>query len=223
MRGSGIDLMTSFDSLHKMTLSLSFHLYLSSQCSCISTCMADFDFKVHFCMFECVWAKLNYNKLYKLWASNAFVINSWQKSRSLKDLWRCPLLPSTTTTTTATHHTHLLYLLGKRDVERKQGGRGGGRKREEKQIKSHKLLEMSLLRCENGERERKYMYNKDKGVEKDLKEILQLCNKKWWDSSPPALSTNQSQRTTFFFSPGGELPKRNWNKTLQLTRGIKAD
>lgn len=33
-------------------------------------------------------------------------------------------------TTTATHHTHLLYLLGKREVERKQAGRGGGRQGE---------------------------------------------------------------------------------------------
>lgn len=45
------------------------------------------------------------------------------------------------------------------------------------------------------------MYNKDKGVEKDLWEILQLCvcNEKWWvfDSSLPVLSTNWSRRTTF--------------------------
>lgn len=158
-------------------------------------------------MVECVWAKLNYNKLCKLWA-----LNSWHKeeSHSLNDLWRCALLPSTsittsttaTITTTATHHTHLLLLLGNRDEERKQRGRGGGRKREEKQIKSHKLLEMSLLRCENREREGEDMYNKDKGLEKDLKEILQLGvnNKKWWDSSALALSTTRSQRTTVFFS-----------------------
>lgn len=52
--------------------------------------------------------------------------------------------------------------------ENREGG-VGERKREEKQIKSHKLIEMSMLKCEKRREQREDMNNTNKGVEEDMK------------------------------------------------------
>lgn len=72
---------------------------------------------------------------------------------TFRDLWRCPLLPSPppppplppTSHTSCTSWGRAIWR-----VEREREGKGGVERktREEKQIKSHKLSEMSLLRCE---------------------------------------------------------------------------
>lgn len=43
------------------------------------------------------------------------------------------------------------------------------REKEEKQIKSHKLIEMNMLKCEKRREQREHMNNTHKGVEEDLK------------------------------------------------------
>lgn len=131
------------------------------------------------------------------------------------------------------HHTHLLYLLGRRDEERKLGGRGGGRKRDEKQIKSHKLLEMSLLRCEKRREGKKRYVQQRQGGGKGLQRNSTAWRLKWWvfDSSPPALGTNGSRRTTFFFFPlqeesypnETETRHRNWPEALKQIKRRKGD
>lgn len=113
--------------------------------------------------------------------------------------------PPSTTTTTATHYAHLLYLLGKREEERKQAGREGWRKREEKQIKTHKLISWNEL---------VEVWGTGSGKEKICTTKTRVWKRTWekfsssvsvtrsgesFDSSPPALSTKRSRRIAFFF------------------------
>lgn len=91
------------------------------------------DVKVSLCRFKRaranLWAKrcANFERRLLFYLFIYFLIFcpkfSEKERGTFRDLWRCPLLSTTSTSTTATHLTHLLHLLGKSDVE--SGGRGG--------------------------------------------------------------------------------------------------
>lgn len=139
------------------------------------------------------------------------------------------LLPTITTTTTATHHTHLLYLLGRET--RRESREGGVEGDPEKKNKSRAIssLKWACWGVRNGERERKDMYNKDKGVEKDMREILQLCvcNEKWWvfDSSPLQRWALAGVGGLHFFPPLHEesYPNETETRHSNWQEALKAD
>lgn len=74
------------------------------------------------------------------------------------------------------HHRHPPHTptvpLGEERWGEKAGREGGGRTREEKQIKSHKLLEMSLLRCEKRrEGKKRYVQQRHTGWRRTWEEF----------------------------------------------------